>query len=298
MRILILFTLMLAWLPAHASLQVFACEPEWAALAEELGGAQVEVYSATTALQDPHLIQARPGLIARMRNADLAVCTGAELELGWLPVLQSRANNPRVQNGKPGMFQASDYVQMLDVPRSVDRSQGDVHPFGNPHIQNNPHNISQVATALSERLAALIPAQADYFKQRHTEFTQRWQTAIKAWEAKAAPLRGAVVVSDHQGWAYLYNWLGMVEAATLEPKPGIPPSAAYLQSLLASVSDRQARMIVRAAYYPRRPAQWLAERSQLPVAELPFTVGGAPGADDLFGLFDVSISRLLQALQS
>ncbi len=294
-KIIVATLLMTAGLPAQASIKIFACEPEWAALSSELGGEKVDVYSATTALQDPHLVQARPGLIARMRSADLAVCTGAELELGWLPVLQTRANNPKVQTGKPGLFEASQFVDMLDIPGKLDRTQGDVHPYGNPHIQNNPHNISRIAVALSQRLVEIDPANAIFYKQRQQDFSQRWQSAIKRWESLAAPLRDVPVVSDHKGWSYLYQWLGMREVATLEAKPGIPPSAGHLQSLLATLKSTPARMILRAAYYPRRPAEWLAERSGLPIAELPFTVGGVAGSGDLFALFDITIERLLQA---
>lgn len=284
--------------PAQAALNIFACEPEWAALAKELGGDKVEVYSATTARQDPHLIQARPGLIARMRTADLAVCTGADLELGWLPMLQTKANNPKVQNGQPGMFEASQYVEMLEIPVKIDRSQGDVHPYGNPHIQMNPYNIQKVATALAERLATIDPKQARYYSLKHAEFEKRWLTAIKKWEQLAAPLKGVPIISDHRGWTYLYAWLGMEEVGTLEARPGIPPSASHLQSLLETLKQRPAKMILRAIYAAERPAQWLAKRSGLPVVDLPFTVGGTEEASDLFGLYDDSLQRLLRALGS
>ena len=139
-------------LPAQAALRVFACEPEWGALAQELGGSLVEVSVATSALQDPHQIQAKPSLIARARNADLVVCTGAELEIGWLPVLLQQSGNAKVQNGQPGNFAAADFVRKLDLPAQLDRAQGDVHAAGNPHIQTDPRNIALVAVALGARL--------------------------------------------------------------------------------------------------------------------------------------------------
>ena len=149
--------------PAHAALRVFACEPEWGALAQQLGGALVEVSVATSALQDPHQIQAKPSLIARARNADLVVCTGAELEIGWLPVLLQQSGNARVQPGQPGNFAAADFVRKLDVPTQLDRAQGDVHAAGNPHIQTDPRNIAAVARALSTRLQQVDAAHAaDY----------------------------------------------------------------------------------------------------------------------------------------
>jgi len=154
-RIILYLGLLLAACNCRAELQVFACEPEWAALAREIGHELVKTYSATHALQDPHYIQARPGLIAKVRRADLVICSGAELEIGWLPVLLIKANNPRVHPGGIGFLEASAHVPRLDVPANVDRGRGDVHPRGNPHIQTNPHNISRVASVLTERLVEL-----------------------------------------------------------------------------------------------------------------------------------------------
>src|SRR3954466_5040307 len=168
-------------LPAHAALRVFACEPEWGALALELGGSNVEVSVATSALQDPHQIQAKPSLIARARNADLVACTGAELEIGWLRVLLQQSGNAKVQPGQPGNFAAADFVRKLEVPTQLDRSQGDVHAAGNPHIQTDPRNIAAVATALGARLAQVDPAHAADYAKRQADFTQRWQQAMARW---------------------------------------------------------------------------------------------------------------------
>src|SRR3954467_1036621 len=185
---------LLAVVPAHAALKIFACTPEWGALAKELGGDKVDVYNATNALQDPHRVEARPSLIARARSADLVVCTGAQLEIGWLPLVQTQAGNSKIQVGQPGYFEASKYVTMLEVPSSVDRSQGDVHPGGNPHIHLDPRNLSKVAAALSERMAQLDAADADTYRTRAKAFAQSWQQAIARWESEAAPLKGLVVI--------------------------------------------------------------------------------------------------------
>jgi zinc/manganese transport system substrate-binding protein len=280
--------------PALA-LNVFACEPEWGALARELGGADVEVYTATTALQDVHKIQARPSLIAKYRQAELLVCTGAELEIGWLPALADKGNNPKLRPGSPGYFDASRFVEMREVPVSLDRSLGDVHPYGNPHIQTGPGSILAVGGPLAERLAQLDPANAQDYRARHAVFAQKWREAMARWAARGKPLAGVKVVSAHQGWVYLYEWLGMQEVATLEPKPGIPPSAGHLERVLTELQRTPARMVIRAAYQDPRPAQWLSERAGIAAVELPFTVGGGPGTDDLFGLFDVTLERLLRA---
>src|SRR5258706_10370472 len=218
---LVAMTVALLALPAHAALHVFACEPEWGAWAQELGGDLVDVSVATSALQDPHQIQAKPSLIARARNADLVVCTGAELEIGWLPVLLQQSGNAKVQAGQAANFAAADYVRKLDVPTQLDRAQGDVHAAGNPHIQTDPRNIALVATALGARLQQVDPAHAADYAKRQADFAQRWQQAIARWSAQAAPLKGSAVVSQHKAFVYLYDWLGLKEVAVLEPKPRV-----------------------------------------------------------------------------
>lgn len=282
-------------LPAQAALKVLACEPEWAALAQELGGPLVEVTSATTALQDPHQIQAKPSLIARARNAEMLVCTGAELEIGWLPVLLQQSGNPKVQPGQPGNFEAAAVVRKLDVPTALDRSQGDVHAAGNPHIQTDPRNIAVVATALAARLQQVDAAHAADYAKRAADFDTRWKQAMARWAAQAAPLKGVPVVSQHKAFPYLYDWLGLKEVAVLEPKPGVEPTVAHLQGVLATLKGTPARMVLYAAYQDARPSEWLSKNANLPAVKLPFTVGGSDAAKDLFGLFDDTLARLLAA---
>jgi zinc/manganese transport system substrate-binding protein len=279
--------------PAHAALRVMACEPEWAALVHELGGPLVDVTSATTAQQDPHQVQARPSLIARTRNADLLVCTGAELEVGWLPVLLQQSGNEKVQAGQPGNFAAADYVHKLEIPTSLDRAQGDVHAAGNPHIQTDPRNIGLVARALTQRLQQVDAAHAADYAQRGAAFQQKWQQAVARWTAQAAPLKGVSVVSYHKGYVYLYDWLGIHEVAVLEPKPGIEPSAAHLQEVLAKLKTTPARMVIYSAYQDPRAAEWLSHNAGIAAVKIAFTVGGTDGAKDLFGLFDDTVARLL-----
>ncbi|HUS25322.1 MAG TPA: zinc ABC transporter substrate-binding protein [Candidatus Binatia bacterium] len=293
-NILMLLAALAAAQPAAAAIKVFTCEPEWAALARELGGDDVEAYSASTAVQDVHKVQARPSLIAKYRQADLVACTGAELEIGWLPALAEKGNNPRVLAGRPGFFEASAYVHMLEVPSSVDRSMGDVHPFGNPHVQTGPQNIAPVAQALAQRLAELDPPHADAYRRRHADFAARWQQALERWKVRAAPLKDVPVISHHKTWAYLYDWLGIRQVALLEPKPGIPPSGAHLEEVLAIQKAQPARMVVYSSYEDPRPAQWLSQRAGIPAVQLPFSVGGVPGTDDLFGFYQALLDRLLQ----
>lgn len=288
--------LVLLAMPAQATLRIFACEPEWGALAQELGGSLVEVSVATNALQDPHQIQAKPSLIARARNADLVVCTGAELEIGWLPVLLQQSGNAKIQPGQPGNFAAADYVRKLEIPTQLDRSQGDVHAAGNPHIQTDPRNITQVAVALTTRLQQVDAANADQYAKAQADFSQRWQQAMARWSTRAAPLRGVPAVSQHKAFVYLYDWLGLKEVAVLEPKPGVEPTASHLQEVLSTLKATPARMVLYSAYQDPRPSEWLSKHAGIPVVKIPFTVGGTGGAKDLFGLFDDTVTRLLAAL--
>lgn len=287
----------IASVSAHAALNVLACEPEWEALSKELGGDKVKVSSATSALQDPHRIEARPSLIARTRNADLLACTGLELEVGWLPVLLQQSGNGKIAPGQPGNFEAGAYVTRLDVPGKLDRGDGDVHAAGNPHIQQDPHNIALVALALAKRLAQLDPANAAYYQARERDFSVRWGRAMLKWESQAAPLKSVAIVEHHKNMEYLMHWLGLRQVGTLEPKPGVEPSAAHLSGLLAQLQRQPARMVLRAAYQDGRASQWLSERAHIPAVTLPFTVGADAASGDLFALFDSTVQRLLEALK-
>ena len=291
----VLILLLLTPMIVNADLKIFVCEPEWEAVALVLGADKIEVSSATNALQDPHYIQARPSLISKVGRANLIVCSGAELEIGWLSMLLRKGNNPDVMPGTPGFLEASQYVQKLDVSSGNDRSQGDVHPQGNPHIQTNPHNILLVAEAMTERMAQLDSSNAATYQQNLSDFRQRWTVAMAAWEERAAVLRGKRVIAHHKSWVYLENWLGLVEVATLEPVSGIPPTASHLGSLLDRFGNKGADFIIRAPFQSAKPSEWLSERTGIPAVVLPLTVGGTDQASDLFTWFDDIINRLLTA---
>ena len=279
--------------PAVAALNIFACEPEWGALAKELGGDQASIYVATTALQDPHRIEARPSLIAWARTADLVVCTGAELEIGWMPLVQTQSGNPKIQAGQPGYFEATRQLTLIEIPQRLDRALGDVHAAGNPHVHLDPSNIVRVAAALAERMAQLDPGDTAQYRARARVFLERWQQASARWDKEGAPLKGLPIVVYHRDLSYLLRWLGMREVGALEPKPGLPPTASHLSELLANLGRDPAKAVVRSAYADPRAAQWLSERAKIPALMLPFTVGGSDRAKDLFGLFDDTLARLL-----
>lgn len=280
---------------ANAEIRVFACEAEWAALADEIGGDLVDTFSATTALQDPHYIQARPSLIAKVRRADLVICSGAQLEIGWLPALLQKANNRKVMPGNEGYMEASSFVLRVGSTADVDRAKGDIHPQGNPHIQVNPHNITPVARALSARLSALNSVNTVVYEENLKRFLARWQDSISRWEDAAMSLRGKRAITHHKSWVYLLRWLGIEEVANLEAVPGLPPTAAHLSQLTTQFADGQADVIIRAPYQHEKASEWLTERTGIPSIVLPLTVGGTDGATDLFTLFDDIVARLKEA---
>jgi zinc/manganese transport system substrate-binding protein len=297
MRVLLCFSACLGAVPAGAAVNVFACEPEWGALAKELGGDKVIVYSATTALQDPHRIEARPSLIARMRSADLVICTGSDLEAGWLPLLFSQSGNAKVRPGTPGFIEAAQLVPRLEIPKSVDRSLGDIHPGGNPHVHLDPRNIAKIAEVVAARLAQVDAPNAAAFAKDGAVFQQRWAAAIQRWEQAGARLKGVPLVVYHKDLSYFIAWMGLREAGSLEPKPGVPPTPSHLGELVERMKREPAKVIVYSAYNAPRAAQFLSERTGIPAVMLPFTVGGSDKAADLFGLFDDTIARLLAALK-
>jgi zinc/manganese transport system substrate-binding protein len=250
---------------------------------------------ATNALQDPHQIQAKPSLIVRARNADLVACTGAELEIGWLPAIVQQSASQKIRPGAPGAFEASSFVTLLEVPSRLDRAEGDIHAAGNPHIQTNPSNILAVAKPLAARFAELDPANAQTYAARLTDFTMRWQAAMAKWQTQATPLKGVPIAVEHQSWIYLENWLGLKRVVALEPKPGVPPSAGYLAQVVDTLQKTPAKMVIRAAYEDERPSLFISDKAHIPSVTLPYTIGGTDGAKNLFSLYDDTLNRLLAA---
>lgn len=277
-----------------AAMVILSCEPEWASLARQLASDSAEISSATTALQDPHHIEARPGLIARARRADLVVCTGGGLEEGWLPLLQSESANPRIQRGADGYLTLIEYAAVLERPTNLSRADGDIHPDGNPHIHLDPRNIERIAPVISDRLIRIDPANATRYRQRLLDFKTRWQSAMQRWQQQALPLKGRTLVVQHKAWSYLASWLGLTIIGDLEPKPGLEPSASHLSKLLNDLAGKRVDWIVRAPFQNPRASRWLADKLNQNVVLLPYTVGGNSEAGDLFQLFDNILNQLSQ----
>jgi len=256
-------------------------------LAKEIGGEAVTIKTATHARQDPHHIRARPSLLAAMRKADMIFCSGAGLEAGWLPLLLERGK-PSTQPGQPGYLMAADHVTRLEVPISLDRSQGDIHAEGNPHVHLNPHNITIIARVLAKRLQQLDPGGA--YDKNLADFTSRWQAKIREWEKKSQVLRYKKVLVHHRSWSYLLDWLQMKEVGTLEPKPGLPPSIKHLKQLVTAPS----RVVLLTSYDDDGAAKWLAKERTITILRLPYTLSDK--TPDLFDLFEQTLTQLVQEL--
>ena len=285
-------------LPAHAALKVLATTPDWGALTTELGGERVNVYVATTALQDVHRVEAKPSLVARARTADLVVATGAELEVGWLPVLIQESGNSRSSRARRATSKRRRRCRLLEVPSKLDRSMGDIHPQGNPHVQLDPHNIA----ADRARVDGEAHARSSPRRRRSTPRAARISTragreAIKRWEAKAAPLKGAQR-GDHASRPGLSVPLAGADRSGVDRAEarraadrGLSRAARHQAHGHAAEAD-PAQCLQRS----RRPPNWLSERVHAPAVVLPFSVGGSPEAKDLFGLFDDTVNKLLAAI--
>ena len=276
-----------------AALNIFVCEPEWKAFLQS-HAPEATIYSATTAKQDPHYVQARPSLIAKMRQADMAMCSGAELEVGWLPMLQVRSSNAAVQNGSPSMIYATDFINMLDTHEHVDRSMGDIHAHGNPHVQFAAKDMISLSHAVTKRLKLVDPDNSQSYQFNGMKFRAHWRKKLRLWSKKAAPLKGKQVVGYHATYRYLYNWLGMKQVADLEPKPGISPTTSHLQSLTKLDLD-SFDAIVYSSHQDQRPANWLQQHAKKPVIKLPLTVSDAESLD---AMYDKVIDDLLNVLSN
>lgn len=296
-KILFVFLVFFSALPARADLNVFATVPEWAALVKEIGGDKVKVYTATTAFQDPHRIEAKPSLLAQARWAQLVVAVGAELEAAWLPLVLRDSGNAGIQSGRPGYFDAANFVTRLEVPTVLDRAHGDVHAGGNPHIHLDPRNVLKIGQVLMTRMTELDTANAAAYQSGYKVFAEKWQVAMARWEKEGQSLKGVPVLVHHSSFSYLANWLGLKVVGTLEPKPGIEPTSGHLTALLNQQQASPARMVLRTPYNQDGPSQWLSGKTGVPAVVLPYTIGGTPEANDLFSLFDDTLGRLLKGLR-
>lgn len=262
---------------AHADLKIVASLPDLAALAKAVGGTHVEVTPLALPTQDPHFVDAKPNLAIALNRADLLIAIGLELEIGWLPTLQNGARNSKILTNSPGYLDASQFIQRLEAPPvAVDRSQGDVHPGGNPHYLYDPRSALKVAQGIAERMSSLDAKNAEAYRANLAAFTAEVQKAIPGWQQRMVGLKGAPVIAYHKTTAYLADWLGFNTIAFLEPKPGIPPNPAHVAEVLNLGRQQKARMVVQEDYYPTTTSKLVSDR-------VPATLVIIPGGTDFRG---------------
>ncbi|MEA2237011.1 MAG: zinc/manganese transport system substrate-binding protein [Thermoanaerobaculia bacterium] len=283
---------------AADKLKVVTTTEDLASLAREVGGDHVEVASIGKGYQDPHFIEPKPSFLLLLKNADLLVVVGLELEIGWLPPLLDQSRNNNVRPGAPGYLDVSQGVEILERPTgAVNRSMGDVHPSGNPHYWLDPANAVRMAIQIRNRLAQLRPADAGYFDQRLNDFKLRINEANKRWLAALAPYKGTKIITYHSSWPNFTRHFGLDVVGFVEPKPGIPPSPSHTLDLINLMKAQKVKVILMEPYFDRKTPDFIAERSGAQVVVMYPSVGGAPGLDDYLKLFDRNIADLIKALK-
>jgi zinc/manganese transport system substrate-binding protein len=289
--------------PARAALKIVTTVEGLASIAREVGGDRVEVTSLSRGIQDPHFVDANPNLAVRLRQADLLVDVGLDLEIGWLPPLVNQSRNADIQPNGPRRFTAATAVRVLEVPtHPVDRSMGDLHPAGNPHFLSDPRRVERVATALAERLTQLDAQGAKDYQARLEAFRTRLADAERRWRSELAPVRGRKVVTHHNSLTYFVDWAGLSIAGYLEPKPGTPPPPSHLAELVGVVKEEHVKAIFVEKFYDLRSAEIVASHSGAKAVPIPGDVGGLRDErgvldpKDWFGYMDTLVRLVSDAV--
>lgn len=296
-KLLALFSIL--WLAGGvfaAPLKIVTTTPDLADLARQVGGDRVKVDGLSRGSQDPHFVEAKPSLIVKVRDADLFVQTGLDLEIGWAPLLIQGARNARVQRGAKGFLDASAFIQPLEVPTVVSRAAGDVHPGGNPHFLADPHNALAVVKALEGKLAELDPAGAVVYKKNAEDYSARLSAKIAGWEKRMAPAKGARFVSYHKNMVYFADHFGLVSDGQIEPKPGIPPTAKHTADLIAVMKERRTPLILTNPHFERRTPDSLARATGASVVTVALTPDAVPEAADYISAVEFNVAGVLRAL--
>jgi zinc/manganese transport system substrate-binding protein len=284
---------------AAGKLKVVTATTDLASLAQEVGGDRIEVDSIARGYQDPHFVEAKPSFLLKLRQADLLIVVGLQLEIGWLPPLITQSGNPRIQVGANGYLDASEFAEILEKPTGViTRAQGDVHPFGNPHYWLDPENGRRVAQGMANRLGEMRPQDAAYFQQRFQDFSQRLTEAEKRWTAEMQPYHGRKVITYHRSWTNFLKYFDLVSAGEIEPRPGIPPTPSHTLELINLTKRENIKIILVEPYFDLKTPNAIARETGAQVVVMPPSVGGEKEITDYFKLFDYDLSLLTKAFQA
>ena len=293
MKKILLAAFLLAALPASADrLQIVSTYPYIASITEQIGQERVRVHALAGGQWDPHTILPKPSFIAKLRRADLLIINGAQLEIGWLPPLMNQANNPRIAVGSKGLLDLSRFVQLMDVPTSVSRAHGDIHPDGNPHYYLDPVNIPLLAKAIMDKLIELDATGAGYYRKNHAAFIQAWNEQLTVWDKKMAKLKGITVIEYHKNLDYFLARYEIKLMDTVEMLPGIPPTSKHIAALEEKIAGCKVCYILQDIYNPDEASRHLATKFNIPMVKMPHDVGSVPGAEGIFALFEEIIRRI------
>jgi len=290
-RCLLAMVCFLFWVsPAVAQLNVVATLPWIGSLASDIGKDKIKVTTLVKSSQDPHYVEAKPSMILEVRRADLLLFNGLELEIGYLPVLVESSRNPKIQPGTPGYFDCSQFVEVIEKPAAVDRSMGDVHPLGNPHYHLSPRNIYRVAGGIAEILAAANPESAGFYRANLSAWESRFKEKEKQW--MEYPLKGKKFIPYHKFFEYLAREFGFEILGYVEPKPGIPPSAGWVEKIIELAKRMKPEAILTTSYYGTREVTFLSQKSGVKYIVVPHDVGATPACKDWFSLMDQVLAAL------
>src|SRR3989475_4237613 len=280
-------------------LNIVTATTDMAALAREVGGDRVSVESIAKGYQDPHFVEAKPSFLLKLRQADLLIVVGLQLEIGWLPPLITQSGNPRIQIAAPGYFDASQYAEILEIPTGqVTRAEGDVHPLGNPHYWLDPENGLRIAKAIQNKLSEMRPADAAYFAQRYASFEQRLRQADQRWLAEMKPYAGRKIVTYHRSWPNFAKHFNLDVVGYVEPRPGIPPSPQHTLQLIGQMKREGVKIIAVEPYFDLKTPKAIARDTGAQVVVMMPSVGGEKEITDYFKLFDYDIALLKKAFDT
>jgi len=299
LRALLLWTLALPIAAYAKKLNVVTSTTDMAALAQEVGGDKVNVESIAKGYQDPHFVEAKPSFLLKLRQADLLVVVGLQLEIGWLPPLINQSGNPRIQVAAQGYLDASQFAEILEIPQgTVTRAEGDVHPLGNPHYWLDPDNGRRIARGIASKLSDADPSDAAYFQERFKDFDKRLTAAEQKWEAEMKPYRGRKVVTYHRSFPNFAKHFGLDVIGYVEPRPGIPPTPTHTLETIQLMRRENCKVVLVEPYFDLKTPDSIGRETGAQVVVYLPSVGGEKGVDDYFKLFDYDIALLIKAFSA
>lgn len=283
---------------SFAKLKVVTTTQDLASIASYIGKDKIDLDYIAKGYQDPHFVDAKPSYLLKLREADLLIAVGLELEIGWLPVLVKDSRNSKIISGK-GYLDASAGIEVIEKPGGqITRAEGDVHPFGNPHYWLNPDNGKVIAQNISDRLSQLDPASAEFYAKNLEEFNRQLENKLKTWQQLMEPYEGTKIITYHRTWGYFCDHFGLTAVDQIEPKPGIPPTPSHTLDVIQKIKEQKIKVIIVEPFYDLKTPQSIARKSGAKLLVLPTSVGGVPEATDYFQLFDYNLKTLLQNLRN